>query len=156
MRSAQSGALRAIVRIVLDTNVVVSGLLWSGRPARLLDLLRAGQASAFTSEALLDELARVLSRRHLAPILARHQANPTTLVQGYALLATAVPAAAIAAVVSTDPDDDAVLACALAAGAELIVSGDKHLRNLKSYQLIPIVSAAEALAKIQRETAGSA
>ena len=117
MRSAQSGALPAIVRIVLDTNVVVSGLLWSGRPARLLDLLRAGNASAFTSEALLDELAGVLSRRHLGPILARHQANPASLVQGYALLATPVPAA----VVSPDPDDDAVLACALAAGAELIL-----------------------------------
>ena len=136
------------MRIVLDTNVVVSGLLWSGRPARLLDLLRAGQASAFTSEALLDELAGVLSRRHLAAVLLRHQANPTTLVQGYALLATLVPAAATSAVVSADPDDNAVLACALAAGAELIVSGDKHLRNLKFYQRIPIVGPADALAKI--------
>jgi len=137
MRSAPSGALPAIVRIVLDTNVVVSGLLWSGRPARLLDLLRAGKASAFTSEALLDELAGVLSRRHLASILARHEANPASLFQGYALLATPVPAAAISAVVSADPDDDAVLACALATGAELIVSGDKHLRNLKSCQRNP-------------------
>ncbi|MCC6474058.1 MAG: putative toxin-antitoxin system toxin component, PIN family [Burkholderiales bacterium] len=137
------------MRIVLDTNVVVSGLLWPGPPGRLLDLLRSGQASAFTSEALLAELADVLSRGHLAPILARHQASAAVLVHGYALLAATVPAAAIAAVVAADPDDDAVLACALAAAAEIIVSGDAHLRNLKSWQRIPILAPAQALVKIQ-------
>ncbi len=150
MRSAPSGARRAtaIVRIVLDTNVVVSGLLWPGRPGRLLDLLRTGRGSAFTSGALLAELTGVLSRRHLAPILARHQASPAALVAGYALLATLVPVTVISAVVLADPDDDAVLGWALAAQTDLIVSGDRHLRNLKSYHRIPI-AAAEALATIQ-------
>jgi predicted nucleic acid-binding protein len=48
----------------------------------------------------------------------------------------------------TDPDDDHVLACALAAQADLIVSGDAHLLNLKNYQSIPIVAAAEALTRL--------
>lgn len=151
MRFAPSGARRvtAIVRIVLDTNVVVSGLLWPGPPGRLLDLLRADQARAFTSEVLLAELADVLSRSHLASTLARHHTNPAALVEGYALLSTPVPAAAISAIILADPDDDAVLACALAAEANLIVSGDRHLRNLKTFHRIPIVSPTDALSTIQ-------
>jgi predicted nucleic acid-binding protein len=51
--------------------------------------------------------------------------------------------------VAGDPDDDQVLACALAAQADLVVSGDNRLRNLKSFQRIPIVSAAQAPALIE-------
>ncbi len=137
------------MRIVLDTNVVVSGLLWPGSPFRLLDSLKSDAVKAFTSEALLAELSGVLSRRHLAPILARHQTSPTALVEGYGLLATPIPPAAMSPAVLADPDDDAVLACAYAAQADLIVSGDKHLRNLKFWQRIPIIGAAEALDIVQ-------
>lgn len=56
--------------------------------------------------------------------------------------------------VARDPDDDAVLACALSAQADLIVSGDAHLLNLKSYQRIAIVAAAEAVARIIQARAG--
>jgi len=52
--------------------------------------------------------------------------------------------------VAGDADDDQVLACALAASADAIVSGDKHLRNLKTYQNIPIINAAEALARLSQ------
>lgn len=141
------------MRIVLDTNVVVSALLWRRQPARLLDSLRAGHASAFTSEALLAELTDVLSRRHLASILERHHATPAALVEGYALLATPVPAAAISATVLADPDDDAVLACALAAQADAIASGDQHLLNLKHFHRIPILDPAAALAFIEHHSA---
>lgn len=138
----------AIVRIVLDTNVVVSGLLWSGSPSRLLEALRAGQASAFTSSALLDELADVLTREHLAPIFAKHNTTAELLVQGYTLLATAVPLATIQAVVVADPDDDVVIATAVAAHADLIVSGDRKVLALKHHQGIPILTPAECLRRI--------
>jgi predicted nucleic acid-binding protein len=71
------------------------------------------------------------------------------LVLGYAALATIVEPAAIDPVVLDDPDDDDVLACAIAIGAEVIVSGDGHLLDLEEYQGIPILSAAELLARIQ-------
>ena len=76
------------MRAVLDTNVVVSGLLWRAAPRLVLDAAR---------------------------------------------------------VVAADIDDDAVIACALAAQADLIVSGDAHLLNLKHYQGMRIVSPAEAV-----------
>ena len=70
----------------------------------------------------------------------------------YEMLAQRVPPAQITPVVLADSDDDAVLACALAAGADAIISGDKALRNLKSFHRIPILDAAEALARIAART----
>ena len=69
------------------------------------------------------------------------------LVARYAVLARTIVPASFARV-SPDPDDDHVLACALAAQADLIVSGDSDLLDLKTFQGIPIVAAAEALARI--------
>lgn len=68
------------------------------------------------------------------------------LVERYALLTAVVHPAVISPVILDDPDDDQVLACALAAKAAIIVSGDRHLLDLKEYQGIRIVTAAEAVA----------
>lgn len=65
------------VRLVLDTNVVVSGLLWGGVPRRLLDLGRDGGVMLFTSSVLLDELADVLGRDKFAALLALQEITPT-------------------------------------------------------------------------------
>ena len=70
------------------------------------------------------------------------------VVEGYASLAALVRPADIGPVVIRDPDDDKVLACAIAARAELIVSGDNDLLVLASYQNIPIVKITEALDRI--------
>ena len=69
-------------------------------------------------------------------------------MQRYLQVARIVVPATIAPVMRSDPDDDHVLACALAAQADLIVSGDTDLLNLKTYQGIPIVNAAEALKRL--------
>jgi predicted nucleic acid-binding protein len=79
-------------------------------------------------------LADVLGRPHLAPLIARFNTTPAQLVFGYSKLARAVNAAVIAQVVLADPDDDAVFAAAVAARAELIVSGDMRVREIKIYQ----------------------
>lgn len=93
----------------------------------------------------------MLSREHLAPMLLKHQTSAASLVQGYALLAGIITAAEIGAVVAADPDDNALIAAALAARAGLIVSGDHELLNLKSYRGIDIVNPAEALRRIVPE-----
>lgn len=136
------------MRAVADTNTVVSGLLWHGAPRKFLDTARAGAISLYTSDALLAELVEVLPRKKLAKRVAASGMSVEELARRYALLAQRVTAAEIDPVVLADPDDDRVLACALGAQADLIVSGDPHLRNLKTYQGIPIVTAAEALTRI--------
>ena len=136
------------MRLVLDTNVVASGLLWSGTPAQLIDAAQADEIEVFTSRALLAELTRILRRAKFANVIAASGLSLDELVLGYAEVAQLVHPAPITPVVLRDPDDDHVLACALTAQAELIVSGDTHLLELKAYQGIPIVSAAEALKRL--------
>ncbi|GHU05392.1 putative toxin-antitoxin system toxin component, PIN family protein [Betaproteobacteria bacterium] len=134
------------MRLVLDTNVAVSGLLWGGAPAQLLDATQIGEIELFTSPSLLAELAGILARVKFAKALAATGLPREELVLGYAELATIIVPADIPPTIAADPDDDQVLACALAARADLIVSGDRHLHSLGSYyQGIAIVHPAEAL-----------
>lgn len=133
------------MRVVLDTNSVISGLLWDGPASALLQAARERRIELCTSATLLAELADVLPRAKFERKLAAAQLSPEQLVYRYALLAAEIIPADIAPTVATDPDDDAVLACALAASAELIVSGDAHLRDLKHYHGIPILNAGDAV-----------
>ena len=131
------------MRAVADTNVVVSGLLWQGPSRRVLDLARAGRLDLFTSPALLIELEDVLSRRKFHRRLESVGVEPRDLVLGYAALARVVLPVEKPVVILQDPDDDEVLACALAARAGIIISGDRHLRSLQSFRGIQILTAAQ-------------
>ena len=133
------------MRLVVDTNVLVSAFLWQGRPGRLIELAAEKEIEIFTSRALLDELAATLSKKKLAkPLAATGQSADQILLQ-YRRLATLVTSRQLSQQVSRDADDDAVLACALAAGADRIISGDEDLLTLKYFQGIPITTTAQAL-----------
>ena len=136
------------MRLVLDTGVVFSGLLWRGTTYQLLTSLRqSSEVKLSSSVTLFAELADVLSRPTSARRLSLVGRTTKDVLEDYAGIVEFVAPAAISRT-STDPDDDAVLACALAAQADLIVSGDPDLLNLKNYQRIPIVSPAEALQRL--------
>lgn len=139
----------ANVRVGLDTNVLVSGLLWKNIPYQLVQAAIQGEIEIYSSTVLVSELEEVLARPHLAHKLAEHNASVIDLVLHYKTYARIIVPAEINRTVLIDPDDDAVLACALAAGADLVVSGDLDLLNLKSFQRIPIVTPIEALARIR-------
>ena len=136
------------MRLVLDTNTALSGLLWAGTPGRLIDKAEAGQVELNSSAALLAELQGVLSREKFARQLAKRGITAADVFDGYAALVTLVTPAAIAPTITRDPADDQVLAAALGAQAELIVSGDVHLLELKSFQGIEIVTAAAAVERL--------
>jgi putative PIN family toxin of toxin-antitoxin system len=141
------------VRLVIDTNVVVSAQLWGGVPRRLIELAHAGEISLFSSAPLLDELARVLAEPKFSPRFARSSTAIEDLVLGYAELVTLVTPALLPEAVSRDPDNDPVVATALAARADAIVSGDADLLSLKVYQNILILSPANAIDAIARTRA---
>lgn len=131
------------MRIVIDTNLLVSAIISSGLPRQLLNAARNGEFELCTSEVLLAELQRVLGRTKFANRLAGQM--PESIVADLRALAVVVAPTHIPHVVLTDPDDDHVLAAALAGAAALIASGDRHdLLPLGSYEGIPILSAREA------------
>lgn len=137
--------MSAGVRLVLDTNTIVSALLWRGTPHELIAAARTRPVALFTSSVLLAELEDILTRRKLMRPVAASGLTPDQLMQRYLRLATVIHPTPIPPTVLTDPDDDHVLACALAAKADYIVSGDRDLLTLKSFRNIPIVTAAEAV-----------
>jgi uncharacterized protein len=114
----------------------------------LIDAAEVGLFEPASSAALLAELQGVLSREKFAKQLARRRLTVGDVFDGYAALITIVTPAAIAPTVARDPAGDQVLAAALAAQADLIVSGDAHLLDLKRLQGIDIVAAAIAVERI--------
>jgi putative PIN family toxin of toxin-antitoxin system len=137
------------MRVVADTNIVISGLLWRGYPHQILNSAREGAIDLFTTAVLLAELEDVLSREKFAERLEAAGINNHDLVLGYAALASVIEPITIEPVILADPDDDAVLACALAGRCEVIVSGDSHLLDVRRHQGIRIITAAELVLEIQ-------
>jgi putative PIN family toxin of toxin-antitoxin system len=131
------------VRIVLDTNIVVSALLWRGAAYRLFELIRQQErAQLFASSAMLVELGEVLTRSAHSNRLALIGRSAREVLAGYAAAVELVIPAEIPSVITADPDDDEVLAAA--AGADIIVTGDRHLLAVGRHENILIVEAAEA------------
>lgn len=133
------------MRIVADTNTVLSGLLWQGPPRQIIDHARAGAITLHTSLVLLAELAEVIGRGKFTQRIQSAQLSAASLVADYQRLAVLVDPQPLSAPVSRDPDDDHVLACALTANASLIVSGDRDLLELGTFRDIRILGARETL-----------
>lgn len=140
------------MRIVADTNTVLSGLLWQGPPRQIIDQARAGAVTLHTSLTLLAELAEVIGRGKFARRILHANLSAVRLVEDYRRLAVLVEPQPLPAPVSRDPDDDHVLACALAAEVTLIVSGDDDLLSLDRFRDIHILTAREALDLIATAT----
>lgn len=139
------------MRLVADTNVVVSGLLWLGNPGRILEAAAVGQVTIYTSPVLLSELAATLKTPKLVRPILRSGLALDDLLGRYLNVAIVVQPASVPEIIPNDPDDDHVLACALAANAEMIITGDKHLHSLGGeYQGIRIIAPAEAVRLIGR------
>jgi uncharacterized protein len=137
------------VKLVVDINVLVSGSLWKGNPSRLVDALLDGSATLCASSPVLAELEEVIQRakflrrleergRSAPEIISRFRAA-AMIVEGFSI---PVPSAL------RDPDDIHVLACAVAAWADAIVTGDNDLLSMETFEGIPILSVRQALDKL--------
>lgn len=140
------------MRVVLDTNVVVSSFIVpTGSPAKVLKRMRDGAYELFVSDSILAEYRDVLQE---ACISVRHgytRDEVAQLVDELGDYAFVVTPQEVSAVVGADPDDDKFIECAVAAGAGYIVSGDKHLLALKEYAGVQILSPAAFLLLLETE-----
>lgn len=124
------------MRIILDTNVVVSGVFFGGVPGRILEAWRDGRVTLVVSPAVLDEYQRV--GRALADRYEGVELEPFLAL--VAVHADVVATEQLSEQVCPDPDDDKFLACALAAATPIVISGDSELRGVSGWQGIVVLS----------------
>ncbi len=136
------------MRAVIDTNVLLSALLLGGTPHLLLEHARNGTVTLISSPALLAELARVMDRPKFDAILRRTNTSRAQTLTAVRLLAEVVDPPPLAQAVCRDKDDDAVLALALAAQADIVISGDDDLLCLNPFEGIPVLTPAQALQRM--------
>ncbi|MBI3595740.1 MAG: putative toxin-antitoxin system toxin component, PIN family [Nitrospirae bacterium] len=125
-------------RVVFDTNVLISAYLWQGPPRKALELARSGRCQLVISNEALREFVRVLAYskfgltpREIAPIL-----------EDLMSIALFVPVRSRIAAIKADPTDNVFVGLAVDSGARYIVSGDRHLLDLRKYRSIEIITVA--------------
>ena len=144
------GSAHRRLRLVLDAYVVVAGLLWKGPPRRLIEWAIEGHAvELYSSPVLLNELAHTLGHSKFTPRIESFATSSAALVAQYTALVWLVAPASVPRIVANDVDDDHVIAAAVAARAELIITGDrKHLLPIGTHQGIAIVTAREVVDRL--------
>ena len=140
-----------MIKVVLDTNVFVSSLLVAaGLPAQILDAWRERQFLLIICPAIIAEVRDTMDYpriRRKYPITDDDVARWVTLLERDALVVSG-DVTVVAGAVPDDPSDEMVLACAVEVEADVIVSGDRHLLDVGSYQSIPILTAREFLSSL--------
>ncbi len=127
-----------MLRVTADTNILVSGVVYRrGKPYDLLRMALEGSISLTVSQHILDEMTGVLARKF--------DATPEEIAEAARIVLDAARVVAPAVrldVIAEDPADNRILECAVAAGSDYIVTGDKHLLRLGSYDSIKILTVS--------------
>jgi len=133
------------MRVVVDTNVALSGLLWQGPPNQILKWAREGILEVVACEQTTAELRRILQYKRFAQRLSMLETSPSEVFAYFMNLVFFVPTPGlIPKEIVEDPFDNFFLAIASQNNACLIISGDRHLLDLREYEHIQIVTPSEA------------
>ena len=139
------------MRVVLDTNVLVSALFWHGAPHAIFELAEERQIEIAASEDIIQEFLGVLGRPKFLPYFEEADLTLLAVIEKLIpLIQVFVPVRGIS-VIAKDPSDDKFLACAIAARAFCIISGDRHLLEIKNFRGIPIYTPRQFLTAFRRE-----
>ena len=131
-------------KVVIDTNVVISALLFGGAPGKLVTFWQRGIIEPKASKEIIDEYLRVLTYPKFE--LSEEEIN-YVLYQEILPYFDIINVKSGPRIIKKDPEDDKFIRCALAANAEYIISGDQHLLALKNYQKIQVLSPSEFIIK---------
>jgi putative PIN family toxin of toxin-antitoxin system len=134
-----------VPKVVLDANVWVSALLWGGKPAEIVRAAEEGKVCIITSEEIIGEISQVLNYPKLRKVYQAAGLRHEDLIEAVLKVVKFVKVTEKVNVVVEHPADDKFIECALAAGADYIVSGDKHMLKIGGYKKTPILSVSEFL-----------
>jgi len=134
-----------VPKVVLDANVWVSALLWGGKPAEIVRAAEEGKVCIVTSEEIIGEISQVLNYPKLRKVYQAAGLRHEDLIEAVLKVVKFVEVTEKVNVVVEHPVDDKFIECALAAGADYIVSGDKHMLKLGGYKKTQVLSVSEFL-----------
>jgi uncharacterized protein len=127
-----------VVRVVIDTNVVVSGLLFGGIPGELIHYWKSGHIKPFASAEIIDEYIRVLAYPKFN--LSEEEIHYLLYFEILPYFSVVTVGQVQSSIIQEDPSDDKFILCAEAAHANTIISGDQHLLSRKIYNKIKILN----------------
>ena len=132
------------LKVVIDTNTVISApLSEEGNPAKIFELLLLEEINNFRSEEITNEIAEVFNREKIKKLISENKTN--FVIDSYKKVSKLVKPNIKLSIVKDDEDDNRILECAETANANYIISGDRHLLELKNHKNIKIVSTKEFL-----------
>jgi putative PIN family toxin of toxin-antitoxin system len=132
-----------MIGIVLDTNILISGIFWSGAPKRLVELLAKGHLQGFASPSIIEEYTDVFGRIQKKTGRDGSSDLYDSFLMGLEIcddVQTDHP-------ISRDPDDDKFVLCAMASGCNLVISGDNDLLEIESWGDVVILAASDFLSR---------
>jgi len=140
-----------MIKVVIDTNVFISSFFW-GNPKKIIDLWKKGEIKLCLSREIVDEYVEVLKRLGLQNE-SELQELLNTFSEGHNIIFSATTPSL--KIIEQDPDDNMFIECAVALRCSYIISGDKHLKQVKNYMGIKIVNSKEFLIIQHRESYGN-
>ncbi|MGB9660378.1 MAG: putative toxin-antitoxin system toxin component, PIN family [Nitrososphaerales archaeon] len=130
-------------KVVLDTNVWVSAILWGGLPAKIVSLAEEKSIEIVLSEEILREINRILGYNHLREVYEQAGVSKDELMSIIITIGRLVDVVTRLNVVPEDDSDNRILECALNGDAEYVVTGDRHLLRLRNFKKVKILSVRE-------------
>ena len=133
-----------MLKVVLDTNILISAILFGGKPRQILEKAIRGEIKLCLSEPILEELKGVLQRSKFgySPEMIQFILTELTGISDLVNPSEAID------VVAEDPEDNRILECAVEARASYVITGDSHLLKLSRYLNIEVLNAAAFLEKL--------
>jgi uncharacterized protein len=133
------------MRLVLDTNTLISAMGWKGKQRHILDTCISGKHELIESIELISEFVRVMKDKKFGFLSGSEKQE--FLVSLISVCEIVQPSQKINEL-AQDPSDNIVLECAVAGKAEAIITGDEHLLKLKEFRGIKVINAAQFLERL--------
>jgi len=138
-----------VFHVTADSNIFISAFNFGGNPGRLIDMARHGQIELAVSGPIVNEIARILAEKF--SWIPEDVADARRRISGFTKL---VYSTETLDVVKADPTDNRLLECAVAAGSDVLVTGDKHLLALGNFRGIDVMTVSDFLQSVQGPEAG--
>ncbi len=138
------------MKIIADTNVLVSGTFWKGDSDKIIDLIDKGEIELVISEELIEEYNDVINRDEVMDKIEKKNLILNESAQRIIKHATIIKPKQKLDIIKEDPDDNIILECAIEGNVDYIISKDKHLLKLKEFREIKIIKPEEFLRIINK------